>query len=266
MPTIHELLDRLWTDYVALNPHALAVREALQGRGETIVNDHIALRTFDEPRIGLDALAAPFVEAGYTVGESYHFTEKKLFARHYEHPDPSLPLLFVSELKTDELPAEVVKIIRGLIAQLPRGVGERWDFPVAGRLWNLTVKEYETLARASEYAGWLGAFGFHANHFTVLVNALKTFDSLAGLNAFLVEKGFELNTAGGAIKGSPTELLEQSSTLAGKVTVKFLDGERQVPACYYEFARRYEAPATGRLFRGFVVQSADKIFQSTDRR
>jgi hypothetical protein len=123
---------------------------------------------------------------------------------------------------------------------------------------------YETLRRESEYAAWLAAFGFRANHFTVDVNALKTFESLGELNRFLKDQGHRLNTSGGEIKGSPEDLLEQSSTLAGEVEVRFSDGRKRIPACYYEFARRYPGP-DGKLFTGFVAKSADKIFQSTDR-
>jgi hypothetical protein len=37
-----------------------------------------------------------------------------------------------------------------------------------------------------------------------------------------------------------------------------------VPACYYEFARRYPI-ANGELYQGFIAASADKIFESTNR-
>jgi hypothetical protein len=60
-------------------------------------------------------------------------------------------------------------------------------------------------------------------------------------------------------------LLEQSSTLASRVRVEFSDGTREIPGCYYEFARRYP-DATGRLFSAFLAPNADKIFESTDRR
>ena len=69
----------------------------------------------------------------------------------------------------------------------------------------------------------------------------------------------------GKIKGTPDDLLEQSSTLAGEIVVSFSDGPHTIPGCYYEFARRYP-DASGRLFSGFVPGSASKIFESTDRR
>jgi hypothetical protein len=58
--------------------------------------------------------------------------------------------------------------------------------------------------------------------------------------------------------------LEQSSTLANNIEVKFDDGVLTIPACYYEFARRYPLK-TGELYQGFVAASADKIFESTSK-
>ena len=79
----------------------------------------------------------------------------------------------------------------------------------------------------------------------------------------LKENGFELNNSGGEIKGSKEVLLEQSSTLADKIEVEFSDNKLIIPSCYFEFAKRY-AMKDGSLYQGFVAQSADKIFESTD--
>ena len=112
---------------------------------------------------------------------------------------------------------------------------------------------------------WVAAFGIRANHFTVFVNYLKTFKDLPDLNEFLKKNGYKLNSSGGEIKGSPKEYLEQSSTLAHPAEVEFADRKETIPACYYEFAKRYPLP-NGKLFQGFVAQSADKIFESTNRK
>ena len=82
---------------------------------------------------------------------------------------------------------------------------------------------------------------------------------------FLIIKlnGFILNNSGGEIKGTPSDLLQQSSTIADKVNVKFLEGQFEVPCCYYEFAQRYP-DSTGQLYNGFIEKSADKIFESTN--
>lgn len=65
------------------------------------------------------------------------------------------------------------------------------------------------------------------------------------------------------MKGSPDVRLEQSSTMADKVSVTFSDGNQQIPGGFYEFAKRYPLP-DGTLYQGFVEASADKIFESTD--
>jgi hypothetical protein len=83
------------------------------------------------------------------------------------------------------------------------------------------------------------------------------------VNGLLRRNGFLMNDAGGEIQGSPPELLEQSSIRAGMVRTRFIEGEFEVPGCYYEFAKRYP-DKDGRLYSGFIAKSADKIFQSTD--
>jgi len=245
MQSLHDLMRLMWTDYSGMNPQVKRIHALLQGRGENVVNDHIALRTFDDKRVGLDVLARAFTAHGYKPCGEYVFTEKKLFARHFEHADANMPKVFISELKLAECSANVQQRVGRLLDQIDPQALSRWDLPVSGRLWNVSHADYESLAGESEYAGWTAAFGFRANHFTVLVNELKTFASLEALNAFLKEQGFKLNSSGGEIKGSPDQLLEQSSTLADQVEVAFSDGSHRIPCCYYEFARRYPA-ADGR--------------------
>ena len=92
---------------------------------------------------------------------------------------------------------------------------------------------------------------------------LNQLDSLEKINELLKERGFKLNSVGGEIKGSKTQLLEQSSTVADRVMVEFSDGVFLVPSCYYEFAKRYN-DTTGERFEGFIAESADKIFESTN--
>lgn len=261
--SIENLIARLWEAYRLMNPQADRIHQLLSARGETIVNDHIAFRTFQDPRVGIDVLAVPFLEAGYQEGGQYHFEEKKLFAKHFEHQDPSLPRIFISELLLDEFGDPLRSIVDGMLQQVPEPGSIDGPLCAAGRLWNVTYGQYESLTHVSEYASWMAAHGFRANHFTVLVNALNTIDSLEDLNQLLIAEGFALNEQGGVIKGTPEVYLEQSSTVASVVEVPFVDRSAQVPGCYYEFARRYVMP-DGKLFGGFVAKSADKIFESTD--
>jgi hypothetical protein len=83
------------------------------------------------------------------------------------------------------------------------------------------------------------------------------------VNQFLKDNGFTLNASGGEVKGTPAELLEQSSTKAGILPIQFTEGTYNIPSCYYEFAFRYP-DMDGKLYPGFIAKSADKIFESTD--
>ena len=95
------------------------------------------------------------------------------------------------------------------------------------------------------------------------VNKLDTFNSLQEVNEFLKENGFKMNVSGGEIKGTPAQMLEQSSVLADKIPVAFKEVTKEITSCYYEFAFRH--PMTnGELYSGFIAGSADKIFESTD--
>ncbi len=259
---IDELLEAMWLDYTEINPQAKKIHELFASRGETVVNDHIALRTFNLPPINIDVLARSFVQFGYRQRGNYEFPDKRLVAKHYEAD--SRPKVFISELQVEKFDNSFQKIVKDMVDALDNSITDRFDLCIAHRPWDLSFDTYQKLRKSSEYAAWVAALGFRPNHFTVLVNALKTFDTLQAVNDFLEGEGFLLNEAGGKIKGNPALLLEQSSVLAGNVQVGFSDGLRTVPGCYYEFAQRYESEP-GNLYQGFIAQSANRIFESTDR-
>ncbi|MBU2915668.1 MULTISPECIES: DUF1338 domain-containing protein [Reichenbachiella] len=260
--TYQEVIARCWSDYVSKTPSAEAIHDLLADRGEHIVNDHIAFRTFNHPKTGISVLEKPFLEAGYKARGTYHFEAKKLVAQHYEHPDADAPKIFISELLLEEFSPELNHVVSEIVEPLEEE--EVVAFP--SRPWqNVSFETYQSLLAESEYAAWMYVFGFCANHFTILVNELKGIKSLEEMDEFLKSQGFEFNISGGEIKGTPAELLEQSSILADKMEVDFVEGKREIPSCYYEFARRY-ADADGKLFQGFIAKSADKIFESTDVR
>ncbi len=260
-----DLLDALWRDYTALTPQAARVHALFTARGEPIVNDHVALRTFGRPGIDRFTLGRRFEALGWVKADDYRFDDKHLWASYWRHPDRDLPKVFISELAIDELPPAIAAILDGLVAALPAGFAERPELPYAGRPWAIDHATYQRLLAVSEYAAWVAAFGFRVNHFTVDVGRLRSFADLPAVNAFLQAEGFELNRAGGLIKGTPADHLEQSSTCAEPIEVEFADGRFAVPSCYYEFARRYPLPS-GERFEGFVPTSADKLFHSTDVR
>lgn len=262
--TLPALLDKMWLDYININPLAKKISDVLTREGEEIQNDHIALRTFNHPRVSVDVIAKPFLESGYKYMGDYHFPEKKLYAKHYEHSDRSQPKIFISELKLQDFSPALQKAVGELVDQIPAGMEHQFDFSSIGRPWKVTTKVYQELLKESDYAAWVSAFGYRPNHFTVFINNLKKFNDIVVLNNFLKAEGFKLNASGGEIKGSKEVCLEQSSTLANNIEVEFQDGKLTIPACYYEFAKRYPLQ-NGELYQGFVAASADKIFESTNR-
>jgi hypothetical protein len=261
------IFDRLWKQYTDENPIAGEIFKLFSEKGERVVNDHVAFRTFDDPRVNIDVIARPFIEAGYVPAGEYLFEAKKLRARHYELPgDPESPRVFISELILDQFSEDLQTTIRKELDNVSEEVLKSPELILSGRLSDsVSFATYEQLREESEYAAWLYAFGYRANHFTVSINYLQKFEGIEVLNSFLKDNGYQLNNSGGEIKGTPEQLLEQSSTLADQVEVQFSDGSETIPGCYYEFARRY-SDVSGKLFSGFIAGSADKIFESTDYR
>ena len=264
MSALPTLLNNMWEDYCQLNPAAARLFQLLTKEGETVLNDHIALRTFNHPRLGIESLARVFKKHGYIEKGDYTFVEKKLYAKHYEHPDETLPKIFISELELEKVSPFVREEMNKLIEQVPDAQIQKDEFVMSGRPWPMSHALFQKLAAESEYASWVAAHGFRPNHFTVNVNALKKYQDLPTLNAFIEKNGFTLNKSGGVIKGTPAVFLEQSSTMASEIPVSFSDGSHKIPGCYYEFAKRYNLP-NGKLYHGFVTTSADKIFESTNR-
>jgi hypothetical protein len=267
MRTYHDIVKRLWEDYTIQNPSVKKVYDLFIGMEGRVVNDHIALRTFDDPRVNIEVLAAPFLNAGYRRIEDYDFEEKHLNASHFEHPDDSeAPLVFISELRVNDFSPSFRQLVKRILDQVDPLRLESEELIFDTEIFGLPSWEvYQELLKESEYAGWLYINGFRANHFTVSINANTKLHTLELANQFLKDHGFTINNIGGEIKGTPVDLLEQSSIMAAPVTVHFKEGVKEVPGCYYEFARRYP-DENGLLFRGFIARSADKIFQSTDTR
>ena len=260
-----DLFSKLWDQYSRENPSVGQIHQLFSGEGRRVINDHVAFRTFNDSRVNIDVLAKPFIEAGYEPRGEYIFETKKLKARHYELPDsPESPRVFISELLLEEFSPFLQKTIKENLDRVSEDVFTTPDLIFQGRLFKPMSHEiYNRLREESEYAAWLYVFGYRANHFTVSVNYLSEYEGIEEVNAFLKSEGYALNSSGGEVKGTPAELLEQSSTLADQVEVEFQEGKFIVPSCYYEFAKRYQN-TDGKLFSAFIAGSADKIFESTD--
>lgn len=262
---IDTLFANLWQDYLTITPSAQKVHQLL---GETagqaeLVNDHVAFRTFNIEKVNLDKLAAHFLALGYEEKGQYNFEQKKLIAKHFEHVDTTKPKVFISELIVEEFSQPVQAIIHKMVENIDADAASQDDFLYSGTHWQVSSEDYNTLLEASEYAAWMAAWGYRANHFTVSVNHLQHFQVLADVNQQLKDAGFVLNTSGGEIKGGPEVHLAQSSTMADHIEVQFSDTKKQIPSCFYEFAQRFKMP-NGEMYQGFVAASADKIFESTN--
>lgn len=263
MSKVKTIFDRLWADYTTQNPSVKKVYDLFIEKGESVENDHIAFRTFDDSRVNIDVLARVFVEAGYVYQGDYHFESKHLYAKHFEMTGQ--PRVFISQLKSADFSPFLQETVKKLVDQIPEKLLKSDELIYSGTSWEKPAFEiYEKLREESEYAAWLYVNGFCANHFTVSVNALKHFESLESVNQLIKDNGFRINDSGGEIKGDPSELLEQSSIRAEMIEVDFVEGKKEIPGCYYEFARRY-ADKSGKLYSGFIAKSADKIFESTDK-
>lgn len=260
-----QIFDRLWNDYSTQNPSAKKIKELFENEGETVFNDHIAFRTYNDSRINVDVLSKIFLEAGYVEKGQYNFEEKKLFAKHYElEGDPKAPRIFISQLLLEEFSEFLQNTVRDKINEIPDDVLDSKEIIFSGATWSKPSYEvYNKLREESEYAAWLYVYGFRTNHFTVNVTYLEKLDTMQKVNSFLKDNGFKMNDSGGEIKGTPQELLEQSSIMADIIEVEFEEGTYKIPACYYEFAKRYK-DVKGQLYSGFIAKSADKIFESTN--
>jgi hypothetical protein len=260
-----QLLTKLWEQYTAITPSAEKIHALLGKNGQEISNDHIAIRTFDDARVNISVLEKPFLDAGYEAMGDYVFEAKKLVAKHYQHStDKDAPKIFISELQLEKCSTLLQEIVQTVLDSCENTVFENPSLITTGRAWATPSHAVYTLLRQeSEYAAWVYVYGFRANHFTVNVNRLQDFENLEVLNHFLEEKGWKLNASGGKIKGTPSQLLEQSSTLGDMGEVDFVEGSYLIPSCYYEFALRYPN-AKGEIYQGFIASSADKIFESTD--
>ena len=263
---IDEFFSGLWQDYVAIAPQAQRIHDLFTGRGERVVNDHVAFRTYAHPGMDIEALEPALLALGYRRLDPYVFEAKRLRAWSYLHPEPEQPKIFFSELAVDALSPAAQDIIAALTRgiELPGGPGPH-SFR-AGRPWSPPRwEDYQALRAESEYAAWVAALGLRTNHFTVSVNHLRRDNDMQSVVRLLEGHGFSLNQEGGVVKGSPAQGLEQAATVADRMPVRFAGGDTHpIATCYYEFARRYPLPG-GELYQGFVAASADKLFHSTDQ-
>lgn len=263
---VERFFAELWEDYTQLAPQAQVIHSLFARDNPQVINDHVAFRTFADSPLALVRLEPLILNLGYSVQGQYRFEQKKLRARSYQHPDPLVPKIFLSELLVDQLSAQAQTVLKPYIAQIGEMQLNRSIF-YSGRAWAMpSWRDYQALIAESEYAAWLIALGLRANHFTISVNHLDSCQTLEQVVSAVRAAGFNVNTTGGEIKGSKQVCLQQASTLADQQVFEFAGGDQHlISTCFYEFALRYPQP-DGQLFQGFVEGNADKIFDSTNSR
>jgi hypothetical protein len=197
---------------------------------------------------------------------------------------PNYPRIFASELRVDELSDEAQRIIHRYTDTVISDPVDALNLDDANAvdqflhqpLWTTpTLADYQTLMAESEYAAWVIYNRYYLNHFTISVHNLKSgYNTIDEFVAFLQNKGFRLNSAGGTIKVSPDGDLRQASTVAQMIDAEFTGGDVfRIAGSYVEFAERRVLPqfhnlAADQITRahrreGFETGNADKIFEST---
>lgn len=289
------LFDRLWANYRHRVPYVQTYELLISTHDATFFNDHIAFRSVAGPgaQQGAASLARLFVALGYRAAGNYHFEDKHLDAVHYQHANARFPKLFLSELRSWELPADV----RTLLAH--RATAPATDLDCLAALANLNqsasdsdalldqvVKMFDTpnstqppieekdllrVAEVSQYAAWVLLHGSSVNHFTSLINShgVAALDSIDKTVAALREQGVPMKEE---VEGDPGSCLRQSATAAVDVTVPVLRNgevvEREWTYAYFELAERGDiqgADGQPTRFEGFLGPQATHLFEMTRR-
>ncbi len=295
-----QLLDQLWKDYVSRVSYAHKYAELVIEKGGRVVNDHIALRTFNthtgEQPGGIRAIKHILNFLDYKPVEKYTFRKKKLTAVHFEHPDETFPKIFVSQLEVDQLPEWAQQTIHDAVKDTPYIISDRSlellshlqkdghlpkiaaESLVADlaqyfrRPWSTPRKEdVIKLNDVSQYAAWVLLHGNAVNHFTAYINLqdVKELPDLETTCKALEAAGVPMKES---IEGEKGSKLRQSATQAVKIDVDVIGDDGPETICwtyaYYELAERGFIEENGemKLFSGFLGDQAAHLFDMTRTR
>lgn len=293
-----DLFDLLWDRYRSRVSYVRDYEAVVSAAGGTFVNDHIAFRTLagQRPLTGIADLSRIFEALGYVPAGCYHFPDKHLNAIHFQHPHPEFPKLFISELKTWELPAEARQPLAMLLEKHRdpvtnvelRELSTLDEQPEAAReqLLSMIVEEFHELPWAppakddvaavnahSQYAAWVMVHGYNVNHFTSLVNShgVAELSDIEKTIAALQNAGVPMKDE---IEGEPGSKLRQSATAAVLIDVDAVEDGKPTTFpwsyAYFELAERNEVadPETGKKtrFEGFLGPQATQLFEMTRTR
>lgn len=294
------LLESLWEQFIARVSYARTYVDLVTEKGGQIVNDHIALRTFNthtgEQPEGIRAIKHILNFLDYKPVTTYEFKKKKLTAVHFEHPDKKFPKIFVSQIEVGLLPDWAQQIIHNTVVETPYLLSDESikllgvlkkegqlpklaaDALVADltryfrRPWSIPKKEdVLKINDVSQYAAWTLLHGNSVNHFTAFINYqdVKEWPDLEATCKGLEKAGIPIKDN---IEGERGSKLRQSATLAVKEEVDVIgeDGPEKLnwTYAYYELAERgfIEENGQKKLFSGFLGEQATHLFDMTKTR
>jgi len=294
------LFDRLWQNYIERVSYAKTYVDLVSSKGGKVVNDHIAIRTFNthtgEQPEGIRALKHILSYLEYKPAAKYSFQKKKLNAVHFEHPDELFPKIFVSQLEVEQLPEWAQELIHSHVKdthyllsdksiELLNLLKEHGTLPTEAaeflvgdlvqyfrRPWDIPQKSAVLkLNDVSQYAAWVLLHGNSVNHFTAFINYqdVKEWPDLETTCRALAQAGVPMKDT---IEGEKGSKLQQSSTQAVKEEVKVRTeiGIEEITwtYAYYELAQRGLISENGveKMFTGFLGEQATHLFDMTRTR
>ncbi len=292
------IFEKLWEQYVERVPYARQYADLVIGKGGKVVIDHIAFRTFNvhtgEQPEGIRAIKHILNFLGYVPVTKYKFPKKKLNSTHFEHPDETLPKIFVSQLEVNELPDWAQNMINDTVhntfyllsdkgLELLRVLEEKGVLPVEAadylvedivqyfrRPWNIPTKENVLkINDISQFGAWVLIHGNAVNHFAVLVNDqnIEEWPNLEATCNALRTLGIPMKDT---IEGEPGSKLRQTATLASKEEVdvkgEMLFEKMNWTYAYFELTERnyIEVEGMRKLFSGYLRKQATHFFDLTE--
>jgi hypothetical protein len=205
----NEIREHLLANYLHRTPSCARAIELLKSKGARIHNDHVALRSFNDGRggSGLNFLQDIFLAFGYEAEQAITIPGLPVNARWLEPPEATdWPKIFISEMRTEELPAKIAEIVSRHVkgyykTGAARSALDGGDAAALIELlevppWNVTASEeqdvramgqnHPELASAVEYTAWTLTHAHRWNHMTILLNGcgLPQVSTLQDLNAF----------------------------------------------------------------------------------
>jgi hypothetical protein len=295
---LDQLYEGLWKTYIGRVHYAADYCALVESKGGRVVNDHIALRTFHthtgEQPSGVAGLSRIFLPLGYKQAGTYRFKDKHLTAWHYEHSNPLLPKVFISQLEVDQLPSADAKLITDAVKNTKdpltaeaktllesvakKDLSPQEETTLAKALeacfirpWGVPKRStVEQVNKASQYAAWTLLHGNSINHFTAYINEqqVESLPDLVSTVEALRKRGVPMKNE---IEGEPGSKLVQSSTQAVQESCPVIDdngkkGHIDWSYAYYELAERnmiMNEHGEKFLFTGFLGDQATNLFEMT---